>query len=171
LHGTRFMDVHPLVNSTQRLDILGVTLEFLTPPSATRDAYCVLEGRIPAGASVPLHSHPDPESFFVLSGVAQVLLERDGQLEWIDVKPGDYVHILAHMKHAHRVLSSEPVTEIVTTTAPLGRFFLEVGRPIQSGVRPAPPSVEEVEHFESISRRYGHWMATPAENAAVGIKV
>jgi Cupin domain len=132
--------------------------------------YCVMKGTIPAGGSVPLHSHLDPESFFVISGRAQVLIERADRLEWIDVKAGDFVHIPGGAKHAHRNPSNGPVVELATSTPRLGRFFQEVARPLAAG-RPTPPTPEDLERFARIAAKYQHWLASPEENAAVGIQV
>ena len=120
------------------VDVFGPTVEFLTPPE--EGAYCVLKGTIPPGMSVPLHSHPEPESFFVVSGKGKVLTERDGRLKWVDVKPGDFIHIPGGAKHAHRNTSSEPLVELATTNTTLGQFFLEVGRPSRPGHPLPPPS-------------------------------
>lgn len=150
------------------IDVLGPTIEFLTSPSH-QNAYCVMRGIIPAGVSVPLHSHPDAESFLVVSGYAQALAERANRLQWIDVKPGDFIHIPGGVKHAHRNASNEPVVELVVTTPALGRFFQEVGRPVHAGSPLPPPTPEDVERFLRIAAKYRHWVATPAENAAVGI--
>jgi len=46
------------------LDVLGPTVEFLVLPSDCAGDYCVISGTIPPGVSVPIHSHPDDESFF-----------------------------------------------------------------------------------------------------------
>ena len=160
---------HPEATETRNpIDVLGPTIEFLTPP-LHQDAYCVLRGIIPAGVTVPLHSHPDAESFLVVSGCAQALSERADRLQWIDVRPGDFIHIPGGMKHAHRNPSNEPVVEIVVTTPALGRFFQEVGRPVLAGSPLPPPTSEELQRFERIAAKYRHWLATPAENAAVGI--
>jgi oxalate decarboxylase/phosphoglucose isomerase-like protein (cupin superfamily) len=149
---------------------MGATVEFLTPwPSAL--PYCVMRGIIPAGAVVPMHSHRAPESFFVESGEAWVLLEYDGRLEWKDVKPGDFVHVPPDARHAHRNPSSSPVTEIVITTPDLGEFFVEIGRVVPaSGALPAPTQ-EDVQRFVAAAARHHHWLATPEENAAVGIQL
>ena len=53
------------------LDVLGPTVEFLVLPSERAGDYCVIRGSIPPGVSVPLHSHPDNETFF--SAVRQCL--------------------------------------------------------------------------------------------------
>jgi hypothetical protein len=55
---------------------VGPTVEFLNSPDERDAAYCVMIGTIPPGVSVPLHSHPDVESFFTLSGTVQVLFQR-----------------------------------------------------------------------------------------------
>jgi oxalate decarboxylase/phosphoglucose isomerase-like protein (cupin superfamily) len=88
-----------------------------------------MKGTIPPGVSVPLHSHPDPESFYVLSGSAQTLLEQGNRLEWVDVKAADFIHIPGGAKHAHRNVSDQPVVELITTTPTLGQFFEEIGKP------------------------------------------
>src|SRR5207245_4428389 len=70
------------------LDILGATIEFLTFPEP--DAiYCMMMGTLPRGVSVPLHSHPDVESFLMLSGAVQVLCHKGERFEWLTVKLGE----------------------------------------------------------------------------------
>ena len=58
------------VNPTtgQCVDLLGPTVELLTSPQEASIDFCLLRGVIPPGVSVPLHSHPDTEDFFVISG-------------------------------------------------------------------------------------------------------
>lgn len=149
------------------VEVLGVTVQFLTPPDEA--GYCMMRGTIPPAMSVPLHSHPDAETFFVLSGSVQTLVERDGRLDWIDLRPGDFVHIRGNVKHAHRNVSSEPVVEVVTTGATLGRFFQEVGRAVKPGVTLAPATQEDVRRVTHAAAKYGHWVASPDENAAAGL--
>jgi hypothetical protein len=55
------------------LDLFGPTVEFLTSPQEASIDFCVLKGVIPPNVSVPLHSHPDTEDFFVISGEVQAL--------------------------------------------------------------------------------------------------
>jgi quercetin dioxygenase-like cupin family protein len=88
------------------LNVLGPTIEFLSPeePDAL---YCVMLGTIPRGGSVPIHSHADVESFYVLSGAVQVLSQRGDRFEWLDVKPGEFVQVPRNAKHAFRNQSSD----------------------------------------------------------------
>src|SRR4051812_40204687 len=124
------------------LDVFGPTVEFLTSPSEPDAAYCVMMGTIPPGVSVPLHSHPDAESFFLLSGAVQVLSQPGDRFEWLDVKPGGFVHVPGGAKHAFRNSSSEPVVQLITTTPKLGRFFQEIGRPV-TAEGPLPPPTHD----------------------------
>jgi len=52
-----------VVNKGTVLDVCGPTVEFLNSPEETDAVYCIMIGTIPPGVSVPLHSHPDVESF------------------------------------------------------------------------------------------------------------
>src|SRR3954451_21698326 len=122
------------------LDVFGPTIEFLTLPEEMDGSYCVMMGTIPAGVSVPLHSHPDLESFFLISGTVDALSHDGEKFEWLAVKPGEFVHVPSNAKHAWRNISSEPALQLITTTPKLGRFFQEIGRPVTPGV-PLPPPV------------------------------
>jgi quercetin dioxygenase-like cupin family protein len=153
---------------TQAVDVLGIRVEFLTEPSFAEAAYCIIKGTVPEGMVVPLHSHRDDESFFVVSGEAEVLSEREsGHLEWQRVTPGDFVHIPGGRKHAQRNRSKSDVVELITTTGQLGRFFQEVGRPLSSAG--APPAATELERFRTLAAQYGHWLASPSEHARFGL--
>jgi quercetin dioxygenase-like cupin family protein len=135
----------------------------MTPPD--EDQFCVMRAVIPPGVVVPLHSHGDFEDFYILAGGHQVLVEGRGGLEWRDAHAGDYVRVPGDVPHAHRNVSAEPAVDLVITTARMGRFFREVGRPVDS----PPPTPNEVARFIEVARRYGYRLATPDENAAVGI--
>jgi hypothetical protein len=103
-----------------------------------------------------------------LRGEAQVLLEHDGRLEWKHVRSGDFVHVPPDAKHAQGKPTSAPVTQIVITTPDVGEFFLEIGRPVPpSGVLPVPTR-EDLQRLAAAAR-HQHWLATPEENAAIGI--
>ncbi len=154
-------------------EVFGPTIGFLTPPSEQDNSYCVIKGIIPSGVSVPIHSHPDDESFYVLSGEVQVLAQQEANSNWKKVRTGDFVHLRGGVKHAWRNLSADPVETLVTTTSRLGRFFQEVGRPVIPGqiIPPSPPSPTELQYFMQAAARYNHWLGTPEENAAIGISL
>jgi quercetin dioxygenase-like cupin family protein len=151
------------------LDVFGPTLEFLISPEEADGTCCVMTGTIPPGVSVPLHSHPDIESFCLVSGGVQVASQREGKFEWLDVRPGEFVHVPSNARHAWRNTSSEPAVQLITTTPKLGRFFQEVGRPVTPGTPLLPPTPDDLQHFMRIAAKYNYWLGSPTENAAIGI--
>ena len=153
------------------LDVLGPTVEFLVLPSEDDACYCVLKGTIPPGVSVPLHSHPDDESFFLVSGRVQALEQRNDGFECTNMNAGDFRHVPQGVRHAWKNQSNEPAIAIIVTTARLGRFFQEIGRPVSPDVSPQAPSPTDVQRFVDAAARYHHWLASPDENAAIGIKL
>lgn len=146
----------------------GATMEFLISPDDDCD-FCVIKGTIPSGGFVPLHSHPDIETFLVLSGTLEALTETDIGLGWKEVHAGDYLHVESDARHAWRNPGVESGIALVITTRRLGRFFLEMGRPINGA--PEPPTADDVARLAALADEYGHWLASPEENAAVGIEL
>jgi quercetin dioxygenase-like cupin family protein len=157
--------------NTDSLDLFGVQVRFLNKATADSDDYCIMQGTMPPGSFVPIHSHPDEESFFVLSGTMQVWLPESKPNQWKEVVSGDFFHVPKDIKHAWKNDGDIPAIGIVVTTARLGQFFLEIGRPLKAGEQLPPPSPEDLQHFLEATNRYGHWLADAEENAAAGIKV
>jgi mannose-6-phosphate isomerase-like protein (cupin superfamily) len=150
--------------SVETLDLLGPTLQILTPPSEDAAAPCLLRGTIPAGGSVPLHSHPEPESFLAVSGEVEGLLQSNGGFTWVPIRPGDVFHVPGGAKHAWRNRSGEPAVSVVVTEESLAAFFREVGTPVGT-----PPAPDAAQRFAEASLRRGHWLGTPEQNAEVGL--
>ena len=71
--------------------------------------------------------------------------------------------------NAHRNTSQDPAVDLMITTARLGQFFAEAGRPV-TGL-PQPPAPGDVARFTAVAARYGHTLGSPEENAAVGIEM
>jgi quercetin dioxygenase-like cupin family protein len=144
----------------------GSSIKPLSPSS--EDAYCIIRGTIPPDGSVPLHSHSDAESFYVLDGEAEALMQTDRGLEWGKLTPGDFIHIPGGAKHAWRNPSTKPLSTLVACTAKLGRALREMAVfTSENGTQ--FPSQADMQRIVEISERYGYWLATPEENAAVGI--
>jgi quercetin dioxygenase-like cupin family protein len=153
------------------LDVFGPTVQFVMTPEEAGQSLCILKSVIPPGSFVPMHSHEDVECFYMISGYQAVLIETQGELNWIGCNPGDFIQVPGGAKHAFRNRSSEAAISLCATTAKLGRFFEEVGRPLFPDQQPAAPTPDEVEKFVQIAMRYGYWLATPDENAAVGVSL
>jgi quercetin dioxygenase-like cupin family protein len=165
------MKLTQIVKSDQRTSLHqpgGTITEFLSPLS--EDAYSVMTGMIPPGASVPLHSHEDAESFYLLSGEPEALVQTVDGLQWQTLKPGDFIHIPGGVKHAWRNSSAKAASTLITCTAKLGRALEEMGQVIgEYGMQTL--SAEAIQRLMEISVRYGYWLGNPEENAAVGIEL
>jgi quercetin dioxygenase-like cupin family protein len=151
------------------IDVLGPTIQFLTPVE-DQSGPCVMRGTIPAGVSIPLHSHGDPETFVMISGTVEGLLYGD-EPKWARIAPGDVFHVPGHAKHGFRNRGQAPAVMFLISTSKIGRFFREIGTPVMPGAPPTPPSQEQVQRFLKIADKYGYWNATPEENARVGISL
>jgi quercetin dioxygenase-like cupin family protein len=149
------------------LDLFGATVQFLTEDCDQEEEPCLLRGTIPPGVSVPIHSHFDNETFYVLSGEIQVLTEHNGESRWLPAKTGDVIQIPGGAIHAFRNQSKRPVEKLIVTTTRLARFFREIGRPMSAAG--TPPRSEELQNFITTAARYCYWLASPEENAAAGI--
>ena len=132
--------------------------------SAEDSAYWVMKGILPPHVSVPLHSHGDAESFYLISGEAQVLAPTACGLQWKTLRAGDFVHIPSDVKHAWRNLSTNPVEVILVTTPKLGRFLRAAGEFVRAAGREGV-----FDKVQNLSESYGYWMGSPQENADVGI--
>jgi quercetin dioxygenase-like cupin family protein len=147
------------------LDCFGGYIQILSKATD----FWVLRGIVPPGSVVPMHSHDDAEDFFILSGSQQVLVGDGDDMTWVDATAGDYIRVPGQAVHAHRNVTDRPAIDLVVTTARLGRFFEEIGRPITADHQ--PPTDEEVAAFVEKSIEYGYQLATPEENAAYGIEL
>ncbi len=156
----------------ETLDVLGPTIEFLSAPEGSDSAPCIMRGTIPPGVSVPLHSHPDPETFVLISGAVEGLAHSAESFHWLQIASGDVFQVPGGAKHAFRNLSAEPAVMIIVSTVKMGRFFREIGRPvIPGGPPPGPPSAEIIWRFLETAARYGYWNATAEENAKLGLSL
>jgi quercetin dioxygenase-like cupin family protein len=139
------------------------TLELLTPEE---DSYWVMKGSLWPGESVPLHSHDDAEDFYLLSGEAEALVQTQRGLEWRTVQTGDFIHIPGNTRHAWRNRSSAPAEKVIVTSSKLGRFLQEMGELMRAG-----GNREAIKALIYLSERYGFWLGSAEENAAVGISL
>ena len=149
----------------------GTLFEFLVPPDETRHEVCLLRGTIPPGVAVPLHSHAEVEIFYVLEGAVEAFQYSDGSPTWTTVSAGDTVTIPGNTKHALRNGSPLPSTMVVVTTSKLYEFFQEVTKPFDADQSATPPTPQEMEELFRTAARYGYWMGSPEENAAIGLNM
>ena len=159
-----------IASDEQTFDIFGVRLQFLIAPEQSSGKISLYRGTLPPGIVVPLHSHPEPEVFYVLEGTLEIFQESGAHQGWSISRAGNVVSIPVDMKHALRNTSSGPATTLLVTQDLLYGFFREIARPID-GQPATPPSPEALQQLFIVAARYGYWMGSPEENGAIGINL
>ncbi|RDJ22022.1 cupin domain-containing protein [Bosea caraganae] len=162
-------NIRPVVaeqDSVGLLDVLGPKIRHLTDVSDDGAGYCLMMGEIAPGVIVPLHSHADRETFYVLSGTLDVFVENG----WIPVAAGKSLDLSGGQRHAWRNVSAAPAMILIATTPRMGRFLREVGRPV-SEVEPGKPAPADVQRFLERAAAYGYWVGSPADNAIAGLRL
>ena len=159
------MSLHRLTDGANEvLDVLGSHIQHLTVLSDADDGYCLIRSIFPAGVVVPVHSHSDRETFYILAGELQGLWED----RWITLGGGDVFDVPGDIKHGWRNVSGAPVSLLLATTMRLGRFLRDIGRPVAT-IPPGPPAPADLQRFVETAHAYGYWLGSPEDNAAVGL--
>jgi quercetin dioxygenase-like cupin family protein len=136
--------------------------EYLTEVSDNAEDYCLIRCTLPAGAVVPMHSHADRETFYVVSGNINAL---NGD-RWEELGPGDVFDVRDGTKHAWRNSSQLAVSIICVTTTKMARFLQEI-----SASADGSSPEEQAQRFLMLVQANGYWLASPEENAAVGLTI
>jgi quercetin dioxygenase-like cupin family protein len=146
------------MNKSEKVELLGVELEWKLTDAETKNQYCVLQATIPPGVMVPPHRHPDQEAFLVLEGAPEFALETPSGLEWCFAVPGEMINVPPMTLHGFRNPTTSDVRVLITCTANLGHFFEDAGLPFdrQSPYRFKIPSPEQIQRVMEIGERYGH---------------
>jgi quercetin dioxygenase-like cupin family protein len=164
--------------SKQWFNAAGVLLQFLASPEEAGDSICVIRGTMPPEVVVPLHSHAEPEILYVLDGTLEVYREdknsndKEEANEWTTASAGDVITIPGHVKHALRNSSSlVPVSSLLATQSELYKFFREIAKPFDPAQPPAPPTPADLQELLAATSKHGYWMASPEENASIGLTI
>jgi quercetin dioxygenase-like cupin family protein len=150
------------------IDILGPKIQFLSVAEEVDSEQCLMLVSVPPGVCVPLHSHADPEFFFVTEGTLEMLNQND-DAGWVVVEKAAFVEIPPGARHAFRNVSALPASFLCATTEQMGRFFSTVGEAAALDKPPSAPTSERISRFIAASERFGYWIGSPEENAAAGV--
>src|ERR1700754_4095088 len=99
----------------QTFIVLGVLLQFLSTPQQIDDDICVMRGTIPPGVVIPLHSHADPEIFYVLNGSLEVFQAEGQAADCHIVTAGEVFSIPGNVRPSLRNTSPSPTTSITVS--------------------------------------------------------
>lgn len=136
----------------------------LTDTLRDDDDYCVSIATMPPGVVVPLHSHADRETFFVLSGEVQGYDGNAGA--WRTLRAGEVFDVTNGLRHAWRNTSDAEASVLFVTTNRMARFLREAS---EFKVDSTPE--DQARAFSALVARYGYWCAGPEENAAIGLSI
>jgi quercetin dioxygenase-like cupin family protein len=149
--------------------ILGPVVQFLVDPADASGAFSLIRGVVAPGIAVPLHSHADPEVIYLLEGSLEFLQYNEGSSRWLTAEAGEVICVPGNAKHALRNSSSEPVSLLLATTPNIYSFFRELAKPFEPDQPIAAPTPVEMQRLLSLSAKHSYWIASPQENAAIGL--
>jgi quercetin dioxygenase-like cupin family protein len=155
----------------QSFAVVGTVLQFVTSPEQCGSDLSVMRCGVPGGAVIPLHSHSDPEVFYLLDGNVDVFQYHEASSGWPPVSRGEVVTIASGVRHALRNLNSTPAISVLISQARLYHFFRELAQPINPGDQPPRPSPEVMKTLLALAAKYDFWVGSPSENAAIGISI
>ncbi len=136
--------------------------QYLTEVTQDKRDYCVILCTLPRGVVVPLHSHADRETFYVIGGNPDVFWGD----HWETLSPGNVLDAQNGIRHAWRNSGKATVSMLCVTTMRMARFL----RDAAVGSDSLSSSVD-TERFLRLVRENGYWLASPEENTAIGLRV
>jgi quercetin dioxygenase-like cupin family protein len=154
------------VITPELIDMVGARFETVARMGDDDTDIVLFRTHMAAGKLVPLHSHIDPECFYVLTGSIEVFVV-DHVSRWHTIETGHSLLIANGLKHAVRNMTDQPADLILATNNRLARYFREAGRPAAQGTDLLPPTPDDIQRMTRVSNAYGYWTATPAESAAI----
>ena len=86
----------------QTFNMFGVLPNFLVTPNETGHEISLFKSTLPPGVVIPLHSHDEPEVFYVSERSLEVYREGDQSQGWSTTQPGGVLAIPGKVKHALR---------------------------------------------------------------------
>jgi len=131
----------------EELWFLGTLATIKLPGEASDGRFALIEFLFPHGASPPLHTHPQDESYIVLEGRLTLVAGE----QRMDLEAGDAAAVPMGVPHTFRVESETARALAISTPAGLERFVRDGSTPAEAPTLPPPdaprPSPEELEQI------------------------
>ena len=129
----------------EALWFLGTLAVIRVPGEAVEERFALMEFLFAHGASPPLHTHPQDESYVVLDGRMSV---QAGE-QVAELGPGDVMVVPRGVAHSFAVRSEAARVLVMSTPAGIERFVRDGSVPAASAVLPPPdaprPSPAEID--------------------------
>ncbi|MGI4757001.1 MAG: cupin domain-containing protein [Janthinobacterium lividum] len=153
----------------QAYSLFGVQLHFLIPPIDGNDRIAMYRGVVPPAVLIPLHSHREPELFYVLDGSIEIYRDTDSPHGWTTLQQDEVFSVAGGVKHALRNSFDKPCTIVLIANGTLYDFFRRVVVPGVPNEPQLPLTAGQMQEFVGAAARYDYWMASPEENSAIGL--
>lgn len=131
----------------ESLWFLGTLATIRVPGEAVGDRYALLEFIFPHGASPPLHTHPQDESYVVLEGALTIQAGDDR----FELTAGGVAAVPTGVPHTFHVDSDTARVLVLSTPAGLERMVRDGSIPATARVLPPAgtprPSAEELDRI------------------------
>jgi mannose-6-phosphate isomerase-like protein (cupin superfamily) len=150
---------------------LGTLARMKLEGAQTAGRFGLWEGVLPRGASPPLHSHPQDETFYLLDGEMTIWLVEPELLagaegadppEWVAARaqlcgPGSVSFAPGGLPHTFRVESGTARLLVLSTPAGIEDLVHGLGEPAQWPWLPPPPDGPRVppERIQAVERAVG----------------
>ncbi len=158
--------------NAQQFDVMGGIVRYLASPEDTPGGdHCIMEGELPAGVVIPLHTHPDPESFYLLDGQMELYLDDGVASGWQTVRAGELAVVPGSAKHAWRNTGGAASHAIIITGPHVYGFFRSIGRPVDANRSLGQPDANRMAEVLEAAKHNQCWNAGPEENEAIGISM
>ena len=136
--------------------------QYLTEVTDGDGDYCVMLCTMPRGVVVPMHSHADRETFYVISGNPDAFRGD----HWETLGPGDVFDAQDGIRHAWRNSSGTAASMLCITTMRMARFLRDVS--VDDG---SADQLARAQRFLRLVQEHRHWLASPEQNAAIGLDI
>lgn len=150
-----------VIEESPSFSFIGLQFQFLATSHETKSDLCLMRNVMAPGLFVPLHSHADPEIFHVVEGSMDVY---QGGAGWLTVHAGEVLALEGNIKHALR--NAEKCICVTATGKELIDFFQDAAVPLDQAEAALPSQFQRLTQEAAAGRM---WLATPTENAAIGI--
>ena len=131
----------------ERLWFLGTLATIKVPGEASDGRFALIEFLFPHGASPPLHTHPQDESYLVLEGALTIQAGADR----FELEPGGAAVVPMGVPHTFRVDSETARVLVLSTPAGLERMVRDgsvsattATLPPSDTPRPSPEEIAEI---------------------------
>lgn len=148
-------------SSSGPLWFLGTLARMKLTGEDTQGRFALWEGELPHGASPPLHSHPQDETFYVLGGEVTTWVVEGDTAGWHDggrlCRTGDATFAPAGVPHTFRVESDTARMLFLSTPAGIEDYVLALAEPAAWPWLQPPPDAPRVppERLAAVEEQLG----------------